>query len=215
KLLLLGDKKQMESVDWGRPFAVLQGFGMRTSSVQTIIRQKDEQLRAAVYDSISGNFSQAFSRLKNSVYDMEKHSVLADYLALSQAEREKTLVIIPDNEGRQAFNQGVHEKRVQDGELSASEVAVRGLLSANLNEAERTDSRYYKSEHIIEFQLDHGEFKKGEFWRVADASGKELLLKNADGQKRKFNPSEITGRSKFAIDVFREGEILLSEQEKV
>ncbi|EAT8819600.1 hypothetical protein FBE61_24745, partial [Salmonella enterica] len=128
----------------------------------------------------------AFSRLKNSVYDMEKHSVLADYLALSQAEREKTLVIIPDNEGRQAFNQGVHEKRVQDGELSASEVAVRGLLSANLNEAERTDSRYYKSEHIIEFQLDHGEFKKGEFWRVADASGKELLLKNADGQKRKF-----------------------------
>ncbi|ECC4732744.1 conjugative relaxase [Salmonella enterica] len=215
KLLLLGDKKQMESVDWGRPFAVLQGFGMRTSSVQTIIRQKDEQLRAAVYDSISGNFSQAFSRLKNSVYDMEKHSVLADYLALSQAEREKTLVIIPDNEGRQAFNQGVHEKRVQDGELSASEVAVRGLLSANLNEAERTDSRYYKSEHIIEFQLDHGEFKKGEFWKVADASGKELLLKNADGQKRKFNPSEITGRSKFAIDVFREGEILLSEQEKV
>ncbi|MGG8012587.1 conjugative relaxase [Klebsiella aerogenes] len=215
KLLLLGDKKQMESVDWGRPFAVLQGFGMQTSSVQTIIRQKDEQLRAAVYDSISGNFSQAFSRLKDSVYDMEKHSILDDYLALSQADREKTLVIIPDNEGRQDFNASVHEKRVNDGELSANEVAVRSLLSENLNEAERTDSRYYRFGQIIEFQLDHGEFKKGEFWKVAKVSGKDLLLKSGDGQERKFNPSEITGKSKFAIDVFREDNILFSEQEKV
>ena len=46
-------------------------------------------------------------------------------------------------------------------------------------------------------------------------SGKELLLKSGDGQEKKFNPSEITGKSKFAIDVFREDKILFSEQEKV
>ncbi|TNR65283.1 MobF family relaxase, partial [Escherichia coli] len=94
KLILLGDDKQMEAVDWGRPFAVLQGFKMPTSKVTTIIRQKNENLRQAVYDSIQGHFTGAFQRLKGSVFDMEKHSILNDYLELPVHERNETLVII-------------------------------------------------------------------------------------------------------------------------
>lgn len=215
KLLLLGDKKQMEAVDWGRPFAVLQGFGMQTSKVETIIRQKNEQLRSAVYDSIDGHFSKAFTRLKDSVYPADRQSMIDDYLALNESEREKTLVIIPDNKGRLDFNEDVHNTRIEKGELPATEVQIRSLVNENLNEAERTDSRYYQKLQLIEFQLDHGKFKKGEFWSVSDIRGKELALMNDKGNVEKFNPSELKGKSKYAIDVHREKKIKISESEKV
>lgn len=215
KLLLLGDKKQMEAVDWGRPFAVLQGFKMATSHVTKIIRQKNELLLGAVYDSLDRNFSSAFNRLRDSVFDIEKHDIVEDYLNLSELERSKTLVIIPDNEGRQQFNSEVHDQLIQRGLLSADEIRVRGLISANLNEAERTDNRFYKPGHIIEFQQDRGEFKAGEFWRVIGKDKKNLVLVDDNGQSRKFDPSELPHGSKFAIDVFKEEELKFSEGEKV
>lgn len=214
KLILLGDDKQMEAVDWGRPFAVLQGFKMPTSKVTTIIRQKNENLRQAVYDSIQGHFTGAFQRLKGSVFDMEKHSILNDYLELPVHERNETLVIIPDNKGRHTFNQEVHDARVQRGELPSNEIAVRGLTSANLNEAERSDSRYYSEGHIVEFQQDHGGFKKGEFWNVVSREGGKVHLIR-DGKKMEFDPSGITGNAKFAVDVFKEQKQLFSQNERL
>ncbi|HDS3501214.1 TPA: relaxase domain-containing protein [Enterobacter cloacae] len=216
KLLLLGDDKQMEAVDWGRPFAVLQDFKMPTSKVTTIIRQENENLRQAVYDSIDRNFSGAFKRLKGSVFDMEKHSILDDYLALSEHERDNTLVIIPDNIGRDTFNKEVHDNRVQRGELPANEIMVHGLTSANLNEAERSDYRYYSKYQIVEFQQDHDGFKKGEFWHVTERdrdTGKVLMTR--DGVEMAFDPSTITGNAKFAVDVFKPQRLSFSQNEKL
>ncbi|WP_410741872.1 MobF family relaxase [Citrobacter freundii] len=214
KMLLLGDEKQMESVDWGRPFSVLQGFKMQTSEVKTIIRQKNENLRQAVYDSIAGDHSGAFSRLKNSVFNKDKHNIFNDYLNLSEAERNNTLVIIPDNEGRYEFNENVHQERVMRGELPANEITIRGLQSANLNEAERTDQRYYLLGHLIEFQQDYAGFSKGEFWEVKGVKDGKLLV-SRNGIEMPFDPSGISGNSKFAVDVFKEKPVTLSENEKI
>ncbi|MCL6336268.1 conjugative relaxase [Pectobacterium carotovorum subsp. carotovorum] len=214
-MLLLGDKKQMESVDWGRPFTVLQGFKMQTSNVTNIIRQKNEDLREAVYASINGDFGLAFDKIKNNVFNLEHHSIAADYLKLSRQERENTLVVIPDNEGRMEFNNHVHEKRIEEGSLSANELAVKSLISRNLNEAERTDSRYYENGDVIEFQRDHGAFKAGEFGVVSYIDGKNLMVKTSSGQIQAFNPSELIKGAKFAIDVFSKEEMLFSEGEKI
>ncbi|EDK1561940.1 MobF family relaxase [Enterobacter hormaechei] len=214
KLLLLGDVKQMEAVDWGRPFSVLQGFKMQTSKVETIIRQKNEDLRQAVYDSIDGRFGLAFERIKDSVFNSNKHSILEDYLALPESERLKTLVIIPDNEGRHLFNEEVHQSRIKKGELPSTETKVRGLFSANLNEAERTDHRYYKINQIVEFQQDHEGFAKGEFWKVSGRKDGKLVLRK-DGQEALFNPTGISGNAKFAVDVFDENPVRFAQNEKV
>lgn len=215
RMLLLGDSKQMEAVDWGRPFTVLQGFKMQTSKVTTIIRQKNEELRDAVQATIERRFDTAFNKIQSSVFNSEKESIYFDYLKLSQQERDNTLVMIPDNIGRMYFNNFVHEKRIAEGSLPANELAVRTLISRNLNEAERTDARYYHLGDIIEFQRDHGDFKAGEFGHVASIDDGNIKVKNRDGETKVFNPSALSKGSKFAIDVFSEKSINFSEGEKI
>ena len=45
RVLLVGDSRQHEAVDAGRPFAQLQEAGMRTAKLDEIVRQRDPELR--------------------------------------------------------------------------------------------------------------------------------------------------------------------------
>lgn len=213
KLIMLGDKQQLESVEWGKAFAVLQGFKMHTSRIETIVRQKQEHLLEAVKESINKNWSNVFNNLQNTTYKRKERSLLKDYLDLTPEERSKTLVIIPDNAGRKEFNKRVHENLVQNGELSAGEHKVSILVNANLNAAQRRDSRYFTNDHLVEFQKDHDGFKVGEFWQVVGKDKNLLIVKNDKGEIRNFNPTSLPKDAKFSIDVFEQGVIHVSPGE--
>ncbi len=48
RVLLVGDTRQHEAVEAGRPFAQLQEAGMRTAKLDEIVRQRDPELKQAV-----------------------------------------------------------------------------------------------------------------------------------------------------------------------
>ena len=48
RVLLVGDRRQHEAVEAGRPFAQLQDAGMRTVKLEEIVRQKDPELKQIV-----------------------------------------------------------------------------------------------------------------------------------------------------------------------
>ena len=54
KLVLVGDTRQLEAVDAGKPFAQLQAAGMKTAVMDEILRQRDPDLKAAVEASSRG-----------------------------------------------------------------------------------------------------------------------------------------------------------------
>ncbi|MCX8966584.1 conjugative relaxase [Erwinia psidii] len=213
KLILLGDSKQLESVEWGKAFSVLQGFRMQTSHVTSIIRQKNAALLESVYHSIDKNWSATFEKIRDNVHKIEERDINDDYLALTPEERAKTLVIIPDNEGRSKFNHSVHDSRVETGELSANEHSISILVNANLNTAQRRDARYFSTSQHIEFQRDHEDFKAGEFWEVVSKTKETLELKNKAGEVKTLNPSALPKDSKFSLDVFTQENINVSEGE--
>ena len=47
RVLLVGDRRQHEAVEAGRPFAQLQEAGMRTAKLDEIVRQRDPELKQA------------------------------------------------------------------------------------------------------------------------------------------------------------------------
>lgn len=215
KIINLGDFKQHESVDWGRPFHVMQSFGMHTSYIDTIVRQKNEELLQAVRDSINKDYTGAISKLKNNIYDVD--DISSHYLKLSPEERDKTLVVIPDNETRLSFNDSIHKEKIHEGSLSANEISLRSLISKNLNKAQRTDWRYYEIGDVVEFQKELSGFKAGEFWRVSGYKDDALILKNEVGDESIFTPSHLNNitNSKMAVDVFAEKQLHVSDGEKV
>src|ERR1700728_3882649 len=63
RVLLVGDVRQHEAVEAGRPFAQLQEAGMRTVRLEEIVRQKDPELKQAVEQLARGQVGAAIDSL--------------------------------------------------------------------------------------------------------------------------------------------------------
>src|SRR5207244_2142574 len=63
RVLLVGDVRQHEAVDAGRPYHQLQEAGIRTVHLDEIVRQRDPELKAVVEQLSRGDVSSAVERL--------------------------------------------------------------------------------------------------------------------------------------------------------
>ena len=64
RVLLIGDIRQHQGVEAGRPFEQLQEAGMRTARLDEIVRQKDPALKSAVELLATGQVSAALDALQ-------------------------------------------------------------------------------------------------------------------------------------------------------
>ncbi|MBI4242510.1 MAG: conjugative relaxase, partial [Planctomycetes bacterium] len=69
RVVFVGDMQQLQSVEAGKPFAELQKAGMQIWVVDAIVRQKNESLKAAIYDSIHKDIEAAFSKIGKHVIE--------------------------------------------------------------------------------------------------------------------------------------------------
>jgi ATP-dependent exoDNAse (exonuclease V) alpha subunit len=99
RVLLIGDTRQHQGIDAGKPFEQLQEAGMRTAQLDQIMRQKDAELLKAV-EHLSNNetaigvemLSQQ-GRITEIVDPQERIATIAK----SYAKRpENTLIVSPD-----------------------------------------------------------------------------------------------------------------------
>ena len=67
RVVLVVDAKQLDAVDAGKPFAQLQSAGMKTATMEDILRQKDPDLKAAVEASLARDVKRAFEKLGRSI----------------------------------------------------------------------------------------------------------------------------------------------------
>ena len=63
RVLLVGDTRQHESVEAGRPFAQLKEAGMKTAKLDEIVRQRDPELKQVVEQFARGEVMQAVANL--------------------------------------------------------------------------------------------------------------------------------------------------------
>ena len=72
RVVLVGDGKQLDAVDAGKPFVQLQQAGMKTATMDRIMRQKDAELKAAVEASLKGDIKKAFQKLGSNVAEVTR-----------------------------------------------------------------------------------------------------------------------------------------------
>ncbi|MXW20051.1 MAG: AAA family ATPase [Gammaproteobacteria bacterium] len=94
RVVLVGDSKQLDAVDAGKSFAQLQDAGMKTATMDEIMRQRNPALKAAVQASLAGEIEKAFGKLGENVAEVKPDNiagaVAARWLRLSPEERERT-----------------------------------------------------------------------------------------------------------------------------
>ncbi|MEX0302418.1 MAG: AAA family ATPase, partial [Leisingera sp.] len=64
RVVFVGDTQQLDAVAAGQPFAQMQKAGLRTAVMDEIRRQRNDDLKAAVYDSIRVEITSAVQRME-------------------------------------------------------------------------------------------------------------------------------------------------------
>ena len=135
KLVLMGDAKQFDAVDAGKPFAQLQQAGMKTAVMDKILRERDPDLKAAVEASLAGEIGKAFDKLGDNVAEVKADNiagaVASRWLKLSQEERERTGVMAPSHVLRNRSGRGAIALADRGGERLVREASINqiGLVS--------------------------------------------------------------------------------------
>jgi ATP-dependent exoDNAse (exonuclease V) alpha subunit len=113
RVLLVGDLRQHEGVEAGRPFAQLQEAGMYTVKLDEILRQRDSELKQAVELLAHGHVSAAVESLdqQGRVHEVKGREDRITAIAREYAASpESTLVVSPDNRSRVEINSQIHKE---------------------------------------------------------------------------------------------------------
>jgi conjugative relaxase-like TrwC/TraI family protein len=207
RVLLVGDRRQHEAVEAGRPFAQLQDAGMKTVKLEEIVRQKDPELKQVVEQLARGEVRDAIQNLdrQGRVHEIQGHDERIAAIAKEYAKSpENTLVVSPDNRSRAEINERIHAQLQRSGVVSSDEHRIRTLVPRqDLTGADRTWAARYEAGDVLRYSRASKETRigKGQYAQVKsiDAPKNRLTVELQDGTQRTYDPRRQQG-----VSVFRE-----------
>lgn len=207
RVLLVGDRRQHEAVEAGRPFAQLQDAGMKTVRLDEIVRQKDPELKQVVEQLARGEVREAVQNLdrQGRVHEIPTRDDRIAAIAKEYAKSpENTLVISPDNRSRMEINERIHAALQSRGTVNSAEHHIRTLVPRqDLTGADRTWAERYDAGDVLRYSRASKEtgIGKGEYAQVKsiDAPANRLTVELQDGTERNYDPRRQQG-----VSVFRE-----------
>ena len=222
RVVLVGDEKQLDAVDAGKPFAQLQNAGMQTAVMDEIMRQRDPALKEAVEASLAGDIRGAFEKLGSNLAEVQPDNiagaVAARWLTLSPEQRENTGVMAPSHELRQAINEHIRDRLARDGAIHGPAFEGKRLVSRGYTSAEKALAANYGRGDVVAFHRPYKRIgvEKGDERRVVgvDHGSRTVMLEGRDGGTVAWKPNVIGGRM-GGVEVYRAEEIELRAGDRV
>jgi conjugative relaxase-like TrwC/TraI family protein len=218
RVLFVGDVRQHEAVEAGRPYAQMQEAGMRTARLDEILRQKDPELKQTVEQLARGEVKQAIQGLdyQGRVHEFKNRAERIGEIAREYARSPKsTLVISPDNESRREINSHIHWAMRQAGQVTGTEYRVPVLHARQeLTGADRQHAQNYTEGDVIRFSKGSKPLgiEPGEYARVArvDEESNKVTITRKSGEELSYDPRRLQG-----VTVYRETERTFAEGDRV
>jgi ATP-dependent exoDNAse (exonuclease V) alpha subunit len=154
-VLFIGDIRQHQGVEAGRPFEQLQDAGMRTAKLDEIVRQQDPALKSAVEMLATGQVSAALDALQQQgrVKEIPDREDRVRTIAKSYIESpENTLIVSPDNVSRRQLNDAVRQELKAIGTVAAEDHTFRILVQRpDMTGAERSWASHYEIDDVVRY----------------------------------------------------------------
>ena len=218
RVLLVGDTRQHEAVEAGRPYKQMQEAGIQTAKLDEILRQKDPALRETVEQLARGDVRGGITNLERQgrvheiVNPQERFSAIACEYSRNP---EGTLVISPDNKSRMELNSLIHREMQNRGDVSKDEHKLRVLESRQeMTGADRQWAGQYEVGDVVRYSRgsDALKIKAGEYARVSRVDPKEnrITIERENGTLQTYDPRRLSG-----VSVHREVEREFSQGDRI
>ena len=207
RVLLIGDTRQHQGVEAGRPFEQLQKAGMRTAHLDEIVRQKDPALKSAVESLRKGDVSAALQSLQKQgrIREISDAGERIRAIARSYVESpERTLIVSPDNASRRDLNVAVREELKSKGTLAPEDHQFKVLIQRQeMTGAERRWASGYENGDVVRYARGSKEagIDAGTYATVVGTNPAVNLIsvEQASGNVVTYDPRRLTG-----VSVYRE-----------
>jgi conjugative relaxase-like TrwC/TraI family protein len=207
RVLLIGDTRQHQGVEAGRPFEQLQEAGMRTAKLDEIVRQKDPALKSAVEMLAKGQVSAALESLQQQGRVQEIPNAEERICAIAKSYVEspgKTLIVSPDNASRRELNVAVRQELKANGTLAPEDRTFRVLVQRqDMTGAERTWASHYEINDVVRYSRGSQAIglEAGSYGSVVgvNPAANLLTVEKSSGEQTTYDPRRLTG-----VSVYRE-----------
>ncbi len=218
RVLLVGDVRQHEAVDAGRPYHQLREAGIRTAHLDEIVRQHDPELKAVVEQLSRGDVHGAVERLDDQgrVYEIGPREERLTAIANEYVkDPQTTLVVSPDNQSRQDLNDLIHRAMQREGHVDREEHRTTVLMPRQeMTGADRQWAERYEPGDVVRYNRGSKALGigAGDYARVerADAKNNEVTVRTDNGRTVTYDPRRLQG-----VTVYRETERAFAAADRV
>lgn len=230
RLVLVGDKAQLPSVNTGRIFSLVQDYGIKTMVMDEIVRQQNQTTKEAVICATKGDIQGAIERLN--VQTLATHEeriqwIAEHWLSLSQKQRNETLLFAPTHANRQAITEILREGLKQEGSLNGDAFIQKVLHHKSIEAVQQRFVSYYQKGDVVRFNQNFNKgIKQGAYFTVGQMTKKHyrenvLPLINQEGKSLNFPLKNLptykthSGPFERIIELYQAKELELLKGDKV
>ena len=218
RVLLVGDTRQHQAVEAGRPYQQLQEAGIQTARLDEIVRQKDPALKEVVEKLSRGQVTEAMAKLDadGRVHEISDRDDRIATIAHEYAKQPKgTLVVSPDNHSRVAINQAIHYAMQDTNQMPYHEHQMRVLIARQeITGADRQWAAQYEPGNVVRYAKGSKTLgiAPGEYARVESVDEKQnhVTVERENGQRLSYDPRRLQG-----VTLYREAERAFSEGDRI
>ncbi len=201
RVLLVGDTRQHQGVDAGKPFEQMQQAGMQTSQLDQIMRQKDPELLRVVEHFAKNETATGVSLLQQQgrVTEIPDNAQRIEAIAKDYAAKpENTLVVSPDNASRRDINDAIRNELKGSGIVSKDDHRMEVLTQrSELTSVDREWAANYQLGDILFYSRgskEHGIEPRSYATVVSiDAAANRITVAKDDGKQVTYDPKRLSG----------------------
>ncbi len=232
RLVLVGDTKQHQSIEFGSMFQLMQDSGMTTYTLDEIVRQKMEAEREKVYGVIKGQLGSVLDKMDKDQqifedeHDVNRVGYIVDkYVGMDANDRENTLIIDPSREGKQKLTDEIQGRLAIENKIKnpvdttnlkeKAKVRSGDGFELNITDIDKKFSFVYEKGEWVVFNRRHKSrgVERGEYYKVIDSDRESGIVKIQDNQGKmiSFEPKKWGHNNK----IYQEEKIRLYEGDLV
>jgi conjugative relaxase-like TrwC/TraI family protein len=204
RIILVGDTQQLNSIEAGAPFRLLQErSNLKTAALTENLRQKTPHLFIAANLAAEQQTNEALETLDrhNSIQEIpdlnqRNQSVAQQYLAREPREQARTLILCDTNQDRQAITDQIRTNYIATGTLGQTARTIQILYPKKLDAQALTQAYSYQKGDVIRFTRRNTLFPDA-YYRVAEVQAQSLILKDRTGQLKEMSLTQYKEREVY------------------
>lgn len=200
KLVLVGDRQQLSSIDAGKSFAMIQAAGGTMARMDENIRQRTDTLRTVAALANVGRAGEAMKVLGDNVHESARAPDTAAemWLARSPEEREATAVFASGRASRAIINLRIQEGLAAEGTVRGEGIHLTVYERVNHTREELRYPSIYQAGQTLDVGRGGAQdvgLEQGRYDVTKVLPGGKVELSNGRGKIR-FDPQKLSPTEK-------------------